>query len=223
VKIAKETYEQLKGEVAGVQLGAPMGRIDKRAPRGAKPARKKPKGGERRGRGTMEVGPAGVTLQFDPQSIPRARKAGAKKADDPVLLDASAAIRLLDPADELRRLLEGATLVSDRAETFEGKPVRTVVFRPVPDLDDEDRKAVKKFEETVTLRLDGGGLPVSLDRSTELKISKLLISFSVTRKESKWFSLAPGRLVTARSVEESHGSGLGQDSASRMVTTVTVL
>ncbi len=28
VKIAKETYEQLKGEVAGVQLAAPMGRID---------------------------------------------------------------------------------------------------------------------------------------------------------------------------------------------------
>jgi methionine synthase / methylenetetrahydrofolate reductase(NADPH) len=28
VKIAKETYELLKGEVAGVQLAAPMGRID---------------------------------------------------------------------------------------------------------------------------------------------------------------------------------------------------
>ena len=28
VKIAKETYEQLRGEVAGVQLAAPMGRID---------------------------------------------------------------------------------------------------------------------------------------------------------------------------------------------------
>ena len=28
VKVAKETYEQLKGEVAGVQVSAPMGRID---------------------------------------------------------------------------------------------------------------------------------------------------------------------------------------------------
>jgi hypothetical protein len=55
------------------------------------------------------------------------------------------------------------------------------------------------------------------------RFALLLISFSVTRKESKWFSLAPGRLVTTRSVEESHESGLGQDSASRTVTTVTVL
>jgi homocysteine S-methyltransferase len=28
VKIARETYTRIRGEVAGVQLGAPMGRID---------------------------------------------------------------------------------------------------------------------------------------------------------------------------------------------------
>ena len=55
-----------------------------------------------------------------------------------------------------------------------------------------------------------------------MKISKFLVSFSVARKESKWFSLAPGRLVTARSVEESQNSGLGQTSGSRIAYSVVL-
>ena len=70
------------------------------------------KGTERKGRAAVEVGPSGVTLHFDALDVPHGRKEGAKKGDGPVLLDASTAIRLLDPADDLRRLLDGATFVS---------------------------------------------------------------------------------------------------------------
>ena len=132
-------------------------------------------------------------------------------------------MRLVDPASELRRLLEGATLVSDRVEPFEGRSLRTVVFKPVPDVDDEDRKALKKYEEVVTLRLDGDGVPLAMERSLDLKFSKLLISFTLSQRESRRFARAAGRLVTVTATEESNGSGLGQSGGARTRWSVTLL
>ena len=96
-----------------------------------------------------------------------------------------------------------------------------MVLRPVADVDDEDRKALKKYEDVVTLRLDADGVPIALDRSLDMKFSKLLISFTVSVRQSRRFTRVAGRLLTASASEESHGSGLGQSGGSTTRWTVT--
>ena len=185
--------------------------------------KEKPKGPERKGEATVEHGPAGLSIHLDPSVLPKpGTKAERKRQDETtVRLDPGDAVKLLDPAVELRQMLDGATLVADRVEPFEGKPRRTVVFRVVPDVDEEDRKALKRYDDVVTLRLDADGLPVALERTLDMKFAKLLISFTVSQRESRRFARVDGRLLTMSATEESHGSGLGQSSGSTTRWTVT--
>ena len=178
---------------------------------------------EKHGRVVAEYGPEGLVLRVAPADLPQPRPAGAKARDEAVALDAANALKLLDPAEDLRRLLDGATFVSDRSETFEGRSIRAVAFRPVADMDEEDRKAVKRYDDLVTLRLETDGTPVSLDRVLDVKVSKLLFSFTVSHRESRRFARHAGRLVTTSASEESSGSGLGQSSGSKTVYSVSFI
>lgn len=187
--------------------------------------KEKAKGPVRKGEAVVEHGPSGLSIHVAPDYLPRPGTKAERKAREAatVRLDAGEALKLVDPAAELRQLLDGATLVADRIEPFEGKPCRTVVFEVVPDVDEEDRKALKRYEDVVTLRLDADGVPVALDRVLDLKFSKLLVSFTVSQRESRRFARLAGRLVTTSATEESAGSGLGQSGGSKTRWTVTPL
>lgn len=187
--------------------------------------KEKPKGLEKKGEAVVEHGPAGLTIRVEPEFLPKEgpRAERKKQEEATVRLAPKEALDLLDPAREIRELLDGAALVSDGTAPFEGKSVRTVVFRPQPDLDDEDRKALKKYEDVVTLRLDADAVPFALDRSVDLKFSKLLISFTASSRESRRFARVEGRLLTTAASEESRGSGLGQSGGSTTRWSVTPL
>lgn len=187
--------------------------------------KEKPKGPVKKGEAVVEHGPSGLSVHLEPEWLPKAgTKAEQKKQEEAtVRLDPGQALKLVDPGAEIRQLLDGATLVSDRPEPFEGRSVRTVVLHPAPDLDEEDRKSVKRYEDTVTLRLDADGVPLTLARTLDVKISKMLISFTVSHRESRRFARVAGRLVTTSGTEESQGSGLGQSGGSTTRWTVTPL
>lgn len=184
-----------------------------------------PKGPPKKGEASVEHGPAGLSIHLAPEYLPKpGTKAERKKREQTtVRLDPGDALKLVDPGAELRQLLDGASLVSDRSEPFEGRSHRTVVFKVVPDVDEEDRKALKRYEDVVTLRLDSDGLPVALDRTLDLKFSKLLISFTVSQRESRRFARVGDRLVTTSASEESASSGLGQSGGASTRWTVTPL
>lgn len=179
--------------------------------------KEKQKGPVKKGVAVVEHGPSGLSVHLEPDQLPKpGTKAERKKQEETtVRLDPGEALKLVDPGTEIRQLLDGATLVSDRPEPFEGRTVRTVVLHPVPDLDEDDRKSVKRYEDAVTLRLDPDGVPLALTRTLDVKVSKMLISFTVSHRESRRFARAAGRLVTTSATEESSGSGLGQSSASK--------
>ncbi|HYN42776.1 MAG TPA: hypothetical protein VE129_13415 [Thermoanaerobaculia bacterium] len=187
--------------------------------------KEKPKGPLKKGEAIVEHGPSGLSVHLDPEWLPKpgTKSEQKKREESTVRLDPGQALKLVDPGAGIRQLLDGATLVSDRAEPFEGRSVRTVVFRPVPDIDEEDRKSVKRYEDAVTLRLDADGIPVALDRSLDIKVSKMLISFAVTHRESSRFARTAGRLVTTQATEESSSSGLGQSGGATTRWTVTPL
>lgn len=187
--------------------------------------KEKPKGPMKKGEAVVEHGPSGLSIHLEPEWLPKAgTKADQKKAEEAtVRLDPGQALKLVDPGPEIRRLLDGATLVSDRPEPFEGRTVRTVVLHPAPDIDEEDRKSVKRYDDTVTLRLDSDGVPITLARTLDIKVSKMLISFTVSHRENRKFTRHGGRLVTVSATEESQGSGLGQSGGSTTRWTVTPL
>lgn len=101
--------------------------------------------------------------------------------------------------------------------------MRTVVLRPAPDIDEQDRKSIKRYGDVVTFRLDGDSVPIALERTLDIKVSKLLLSFTVTQRESRRFVRVASRLVTASATEESSGSGLGQSSGTKIRWIVTPL
>jgi hypothetical protein len=185
----------------------------------------KPKGPAKKGEAVVEHGPSGLSVHVEPEWLPKAgtRAERKKQEEATVRLDPGEALNLVDPGTEIRQFLDGATLVSDRTEPFEGRSVRIVVLHPVPDIDEEDRKSVKRYEDTVTLRLDADGVPITLARTLDIKVSKMLISFTVSHRESRRFTRHAGRLVTVSATEESQGSGLGQSGGSTTRWTVTPL
>ncbi|MBI5439616.1 MAG: hypothetical protein HY900_00220, partial [Deltaproteobacteria bacterium] len=187
--------------------------------------KEKPKGPPKKGEAVVEHGPSGLSVHLDPEWLPKPGTTAERKKQEATTarLDPGDALKLVDPGTAIRELLDGATVVSDRTEPFEGHTVRTVVLHPVPDMDDEDRKSVKRYEDAVTLRLDADGVPITLTRTLDIKVSKMLISFTVSHRESRRFTRHGGRLVTVSATQESQGSGLGQSSGSTTRWTVTPL
>ncbi len=180
-----------------------------------------------------EQGAQGLRLTWGPQLLAEARKAAWQKAANPdakttqgadlAVLDAEQAVELLDAADSLLLDLQRAVLVEDKVEPRGGKPTRVLIVKPHDGLSASDRKALKSREDTLKVWLDDGGVPVALDRSTKLKFSKLLISFSFSRHLTRTFAVAGDHLVVISSTEDSGGSGLGQSEETRETARVTLL
>jgi hypothetical protein len=181
----------------------------------------------------VESGLDGLKLSWSPDQIKQSRKAvwaetanpDAPKSDIATLraLEAGQALNLLDAADPLRRGLERARLLEDKADTYKGKPARLLVIRIDLGLDEEGRKALKSSEAIEKLWLDGDGVPVAMDRNIDAKFSKFLIGYKVHEHETREFQRAAGRLVATSVTKESSGSGLGHSEESHSTTNVTLL
>jgi hypothetical protein len=93
----------------------------------------------------------------------------------------------------------------------------------VPDLDEEERKHIKRYEEVVTIRLDADSVPMALDRTVDVKGSILIISITGSHRESRRFARVAGGLVTTTATEEDNSSGFGWSGKTTTRWTVTPL
>lgn len=179
-----------------------------------------------------ELGREGLRLSWPAQQVAEAKKAVRQKAANPDAkdgkgveldaIDAADVLAYLDAAEPLALALEGATLAEDKVEARAGKPTRVLVIKPKDGLSASDRKALKSREDVLRVWLDEAGIPVAADRVTRLKFSKLLISFSVSLRESRTYAKVGDRLVVTSATEESSGAGLGQSGESKKTVRVTV-
>jgi hypothetical protein len=174
----------------------------------------------------VEHGLEGLRLTWDPAQVDRAqgasRKGSAdqKSAGDLASLSPSDALELVDGARSLRRMLEGATLLSEKEGTLDGKPARVLVVRPTNKMTDEQRKDFKTFEETLTLTLGTDGLPRLSEHSVNIRMSKFLISITASQKETRRYQPVVGRLVVTSSEESSASSAIGQSGEQQTIRTV---
>ncbi len=128
----------------------------------------------------------------------------------------------VDFAPELLRMLDGAKLLSDAASTFQGKPVRAMVFRLADRLDPDDAGKVKIAENRLTLWLGESLVPVGAEHLVNAKFSFLVFRGESKRKKSWYFAHVTDRLVRVRHESTESSSGMGQKGSESLVATVRV-
>lgn len=132
--------------------------------------------------------------------------------------------RVLDAAPELARVLQGAELLEQRPDAFEGAPARLLVVKVTPPLGARERRYVKEVQATARIWLGADGVPLAAEQ--ELKARGrvfLVIGLEVEQRDRLRFGRDGDRLVTLRRESEQRSSGGGDRSWRRSVTEVTPL
>lgn len=181
----------------------------------------------------VESVPDGMRLGWSAEQIKQARKAAWDNAANPDApksglatlgaLSADDAANFLSAANPLRRWLEKAKLVEERADSFAGKPARLLVLQLDLRLNAEARKILKNSDATLKIWLDPNGVPLGLDRNINLRFSKYLLTYRIHEHDAREFQNLAGRLIVTRATHETTGSGLGHSEESHSTTTVTLL
>jgi hypothetical protein len=128
---------------------------------------------------------------------------------------------LVDFAPRLLRMLEGAKLVSDAPNTWQGKPARALVIRLVDKPHDGPGK-VTVAENRLTLWLGSDMVPLAAEHLVAGKFSFLIFKGESRTKESWHLSRAGDRLVAHRHEFSQTGSGMGQKGTENVVATMRV-
>jgi hypothetical protein len=118
---------------------------------------------------------------------------------------------LIDPAGMLVSLLDEVTLVSVETATWQGKPARLLVLRPLQLAANREGEKTSEgggpapLTTGARLWLDESGLPLALERSLELRLPAAV---TATVQQTFTFQQVDGRLLVAREQETNSGTAL---------------
>jgi len=136
-------------------------------------------------------------------------------------ISAVAAAEAIDAGPSILHMIDDAKVVEDREGTWQGKPVRVVIFR-LADKRDSDFGKQTILENKLTLWLGADHLPVAAEHLHAAKFSFLVFKGEAKSKRSWHFAHVGDRLVRLRQEESESGSGLGQKGSSAFVATLQV-
>ncbi len=172
----------------------------------------------------VEEGASGLRLTWGRSELDRIQAASEAKDEAPKRamgnLDAEKAGDLLDAAKGLLRALKNANLQEDRTDTWQGHPVRLLVFSldDMKDMDESERKHLKSYTHTVSVWMSADGVPLAVKSQTDLKGSFLLISFENHTQLTRTFTRVGDRLVATHEEILDSGAGAGESGESKTVT-----
>jgi hypothetical protein len=127
----------------------------------------------------------------------------------------------LDAAAGLLRTLSQAELLEERRDTWEGQPATLLVMKVTPKLNAQARKYLKELTVTGRLWIGADGLPLAAEMKQFQKgRAFLVITFEATERQEFRYATVGDRLVVLRHAKENQGSGAGQHSRSKDLTTV---
>lgn len=193
---------------------------------------------------TAKVGPQGLTLSWDPLQLdtgkdgpaePEAGKApssgdASKPAGDAQPKRSVSAfpprkvIEFLDVSRSFLERLNGASLVDEKQDLFDGAPARLLVLKLDPHLDAKSKKYIKQIEATARIWIDDKGTPLGAETSVSLKgRAYLVISFDSAEKETFRFAQVGRRLLVTQHDKSGAGSGAGEKASSVESTVLHVL
>lgn len=182
----------------------------------------------------LEDGPQGLKVGWPQTQLERAetkrrKKGEAKKAKGgdtssealrSIGLDE--AKRVLRTSEALLEELEGATLTSESLEPWEGKPARKLVVALNPEMDGEEKDAIKSASFVGTLWLSPEGLPYAMQRQVDVKGRMFLISFEMHEKSTRRYQNREHRLLLAEEDRSEGGGAMGKGGDSRTILKVNL-
>ncbi len=114
------------------------------------------------------------------------------------------------PQEELLDALAEARLLEEKADTFEGQPVRRLRLALDPDLDADTRSHLKRAVAEGTVWVGADGLPVAWQRNLELKVRVMLVfSMDMKLEVHRRFLRHRDRLVVVAESVDVKGKAMG--------------
>ncbi|MES2325364.1 MAG: hypothetical protein V4633_24180 [Pseudomonadota bacterium] len=152
----------------------------------------------------------------DPNSKTPTLMALAELGPDDVLL-------LVSSAQAMQRTLDKAAFKGERADTYQGKPVRVLSFEiPMSTLGARDLKYTKKFEAMLDVWVAPDGTPLaSRMRQSRSGRAFVVVTFDAAFDDQRVYGLVGERLVTLRRELAVKASGAGEREDTRIVTTLS--
>ena len=180
----------------------------------------------------VEDGPLGLRLGWGKQVLQQAAQESRAQAKDPEkttgtrsalrAVDAIEAAELLNYAEPLLRSLEGAQLLEEKTDTWQGQPAHLLILKVEAKMPASQKKYIKKLDVQAKVWVGGDGLPLAASVNMAYTASRFFISFEGSQKEERRFQKTGNRLVVASTQSEDSNSGFGQSTSSKKTTTVSL-
>ncbi|ELX13231.1 hypothetical protein Jab_1c18530 [Janthinobacterium sp. HH01] len=132
---------------------------------------------------------------------------------------------MISAASSLSHMLEKSSLMTEKADVYQGKPARVLTFaQSIDAVSDRDRKYVKEFEGRVHVWIAADGTPLA-SRITQSVYGRafIVVTFEAKNEESSVYALAGTRLVAVRKESRNTASGAGEKSDQKIVKTLQIL
>ncbi|OFA03283.1 hypothetical protein [Duganella sp. HH101] len=132
---------------------------------------------------------------------------------------------MISAASSLSHMLEKTSLLTEKADVYQGKPARVLTFaQGIDAVSDRDRKYVKEFEGRVHVWIAADGTPLA-SRITQNVYGRafIVVTFEAKNEESSVYALAGTRLVAVRKESRNTASGAGEKSDQKIVKTLQIL
>ncbi|MBS1785351.1 MAG: hypothetical protein JST24_07980 [Acidobacteria bacterium] len=131
-------------------------------------------------------------------------------------LDPGRVHHLLDQATMLRRLMDQARFVSERADAWEGKPVRLLLFEFSPRVPDDKAGRLSRRSGSLKVWIAADGTPLASSEVAEYegKMGRFLGAFQSKADTETRYAVMQGRLVAVhRETEENTSESGGAERA----------
>jgi hypothetical protein len=188
-------------------------------------------GAAKRGRATVVLGKRGARVRGAQwvETEGRASVWRQRGENDTPLLTDEDADGLVDPAGTLLAMLDGATLLGEDEDEWNGRPVRKVTFRPGLEATGGEWQGAPPAGEdgelpialAASVWLDEAGAPLGMERSSTLRLGPAL---EVTQHQKVSYQQVGGHLFVAESADDYAGNALfvlrGRDARRMWVTAV---
>ncbi|TFW16610.1 hypothetical protein E4L96_16065 [Massilia arenosa] len=170
-----------------------------------------------------------VALRWDKALLKRAADEAAKRPKPNnallMLINSTSGAKVaaaVNYAPKLLQTVAHSQLVSEKADTYQGKPARLLLLAITPAAEENSKVNMKENTHTAQVWIGADGLPLAATVTHKIKASFMVfISFEDQSREELVFNVAANRLVVVKREEQGARKGAGNDSSYRNTYTFT--
>ena len=180
----------------------------------------------------VEDGPQGLKVTWAKATLQQAeRELAAQEREPDRPTPTRTALRNVDPleaseslnhAETLLRNLAQAQVQEEKAEPWQGHPVKLLVLKLTPRIPESQRKYLKELNVDAKVWIGADGLPLAFSSRVAYKGSRMFIRFEGGTTQELQFAKVGNRLVVTRATSEDRNAGFGASSQTKKTTTLAV-